>query len=220
MADGIPFHDDIDLSRNELQNASFEKLAADPAGGDLYEGRFWLNTTANVLKVYRNSEIKIIAFLSDVLDKGGFVGTHDATSGIPTTGSGEAGAIEAGDTWVINVGGTITGIEGADELSVGDLLMATVDGANAAAQFVGIQRNLNDDILTAQDVQTVSLVAATPLTVTAANFSGNVISVEVYNSSGRRINVRQTLGGSANQIILRSNQSLANLSVRMVGTIN
>lgn len=220
MADGIPFYDNIDLSANELQNFSFEKVAADFSGSDLYEGRAWLNTTSNTLKLYRNSEVKTIAFLSDALDGGKYVGTHDATTGIPTSGSGEAGAIEAGDIWVINVAGTIAGIEGSDELSVGDLLIATADAAASAANFVGVQRNLDDDVLTAFDIQTVNLVAATPLTVTAANFTGNVISVEVYNSAGRRINVRQVLGGSSNQIILRSNQSLSNLSVRMVGAIN
>lgn len=220
MADGIDYFDNINLNTNELQNASLEKLASDPTGGDLYQGRIWFNTTSDTIKVYDGTDVKIVAYLSDALDGGGFVGSHDATTGIPTTGSGEAGAIEAGDTWVINVAGTITGIEGADELSVGDLLIATADGANSAAQFVGVQRNLNDDVLTAYDIQTVNLVAATPLTVTASNFSGNVISVEVYNSAGRRINVRQTLGGSSNEIILRSNQNLSNLSVRMVGAIN
>ena len=42
MANGIPFHDNIDMNQNELQNFSLEKLAADPAGGDLFEGRIGL----------------------------------------------------------------------------------------------------------------------------------------------------------------------------------
>ena len=218
MANGIPFHDNIDMNQNELQNFSLEKLAADPAGGDLFEGRMWLNTTENVAKIYRNSEIKIFAYLSDI--GGSAVGGHDASTGIPTTGTGISGAIKAGDTWFITTAGTIVGIGGDDALDVSDLLVATVDGANAAAQFIGKQRNLEDAILTAGEVVTVNLVAATPLTITATDFAGNVLDAEVYRADGRQINVRKTLGGSPNQIILRSNSSLTGVSVRMIGLIS
>jgi len=218
MADGISFHDHINLETNELQNVSFEKLAADPAGGDLYEGRFWLNDTEGLVKVYRNSEIKIFAYLSDLVGGGAFA--HDASTGIPTTGSGVAGAIKAGDTYFITVAGTIACIGGDDKLDVGDLLIAIADGANSAAQFIGKQRNLDDAVLTGGEVVTVNLVAATPLTITAANFAGSVIDAEVYRADGRQINVRKTLGAGANQIILRSNQSLTGVSVRLVGLLN
>lgn len=218
MANGIPFHDNIDMNGNELQNFSLEKLAADPTGGDLKEGRMWLNTTENVAKVYRNSEIKVFAYLSDI--GGSAVGGHDASTGIPTTGTGVGGAILAGNTWFITTAGTIAGIGGDDNLDVSDILVATVDGANSAAQFIGKQRNLEDAILTAGEVTTVSLVAATPLTITASDFDGNVLDAEVYRADGRQINVRKTLGASANQIILRSNSSLAGVSVRLIGLIN
>jgi len=218
MADGISFHDNINLETNEIQNVSFEKLAADPTGGDLYEGRFWLNTTDNRVKVYRNAEVKVIAFLSDLVGGGTF--SHDASTGIPTTGSAQGGGVAAGDTYFITVAGTIAGIGGDDNLDVGDLLIATADGANAANQFIGKQRNLNDAVLTAGEVVTVNLVAATPLTITASNFNGNVIDAEVYRADGRQVNVRKTLGAGNNQIILRSNQSLSGLSVRLVGLLS
>jgi len=218
MSDGLPFYDHIDLNKNEIQAASFEKLATDPTGGDLFEGRFWLNTTDNLVKVYRNSEIKIFAFLSDLVGGGAF--SHDATTGIPTTGSGPSGAIKAGDTYFITVAGTIAGIGGDANLDVGDLLIAIADGANAANQFIGKQRNLDDAVLVGGEVTTVSLVAATPLTITATNFAGNVLDAEVYRADGRQINVRKTLGAGANQIILRSNQSLTGVSVRLIGLLN
>lgn len=218
MADGTPFHDHLDMVTNEIQNASFEKLAADPVGGDLFEGRFWLNTTDGLIKVYRNSEIKIFAYLSDLVGGGAFA--HDATTGIPTAGSGINGAIKAGDTYFITVAGTIVGIGGDDKLDIGDLLIAIADGANSAAQFIGKQRNLDDAVLVGGEVQTVNLVAATPLTITAVNFSGNVLDVEIYRADGRQINVRKTLGAGANQMILRSNQSLTGVSVRVVGLLN
>ena len=218
MSDGIPFYDHLDLNKNELQAASFEKLAADPTGGDLFEGRFWLNTTDNMVKVYRNSEIKVFAFLSDILGGGAFA--HDASTGIPTTGSGPSNAIKSGDTYFITVAGTITGIGGDDKLDVGDLLIAIADGANSAAQFIGKQRNLDDAVLVGGEVTTVNLVAATPLTITAANFSGNILDAEVYRADDRQINVRKTLGAGANQIILRSNQSLTGVSVRIIGLLN
>jgi len=218
MADGIPFHDHIDLQTNELQNASFEKLSADPTGGDLYEGRFWLNTTDNLIKVYRNSEVKVFAFLSDLVGGGAF--SHDATTGIPTTGSGSSGTIKAGDTYFITVEGAISGIGGDENLDVGDLLIAIADNAASASDFIGKQRNLDDAVLTGGEVVTVNLVASTNLTITAANFTGNIIDAEVYRADGRQINVRKTLGAGSNQIILRSNQSLTGVSVRLVGLLN
>lgn len=215
MANGIPFYDNLDLNQNEMQNAGFEKLAVDPTGGDLFESRVWLNTAEGLVKVYRNSEIKILAFLSDI--GGSSVGGHDATTGIPTTGTGPGGAILAGDTWYITTAGTIAGIGGDDKLDISDLLVAIADGANAANLFIGKQRNLDDSVIANGEVTTVSLVAATPLTITASNFSGNILNAEVYRTDGRQIKVRKTLGGSANQIILRSNNSLANVSVRLIG---
>ena len=158
MAEVIDVVNHLNLDENEVRNVSLEKLAADPSGAGLFEGRIWLNTTDGVIKLYRSGEIKILAFLSDVLDRGAFVGAHDASTGIPTTGSGEGGAIEAGDTWTISVAGTIVGILGDDELSVGDILIATADGANSAAQFVGVQRNLDDSKLTYTDSQTISFL--------------------------------------------------------------
>lgn len=219
MSEVIDYVNHINLDGNEIRNVSYEKLAADPTGPGLFEGRFWLNTTEGVVKVYRNAEIKIIAYLSDVLDRGAFVGPHDASTGIPTTGSGAGGAIEAGDTWTISVAGTINGILGDAELSVGDLLIATADGANAANQFVGVQRNLDDNKLTYTDSQTVSLPANTDTTVTAV-FSGRITSVEVYNSAGRKININTKRGTNPNEIVLHPNRTLSNVTVDLIGFAN
>jgi len=219
VAETIDFVNHIDMDQNEIRNVSLEKLAADPAAIDLFEGRPWINTTEGVVKIYLGGVIKIIAYLSDVLDRGAFVGPHDASTGIPTTGSGAGGAIEAGDTWTISVAGTITGILGDDNLSVGDLLIATADGANSAAQFVGVQRNLDDSKLTYTDSQTVSLPANTDTTVTAV-FSGRITSVEVYNQAGRKININTKRGTNPNQIILHPNRTLSNTTVELIGFAN
>jgi hypothetical protein len=63
---------------------------------------------------------------------GELVGDHDASTGLPTTGSGIAGAIDKGDYWFITVPGTIVGL---GDLAVGDVLFAKVNGADEASEF-------------------------------------------------------------------------------------
>lgn len=63
---------------------------------------------------------------------GEFAGNHDASTGLPTTGSGASGAIDKGDYWYITTPGTIAGL---GSLAVGDVLFSKVAGANTAANF-------------------------------------------------------------------------------------
>lgn len=63
---------------------------------------------------------------------GELVGDHDASTGLPTTGTGEGGAIDKGDYWHITTAGTIAGL---GDLAVGDVLFAKADNASVAADF-------------------------------------------------------------------------------------
>jgi len=147
---------DQDFNQQEIQNFSIEKLAAHPTGGDLFEGRAWQLTTDDHVYHYSGGQVRQIANIDDLNKFGSLIpGGHDASGGlIPTQGSGvdDLGAadlsIEAGDTWRITVAGTIVGLaSGSDELDAGDVLIALVDTAATASDFMAIQLNLEDAIL-------------------------------------------------------------------------
>lgn len=216
---------DLNLDGNEIRNYSIEKLASDPTGGDLYEGRVWLNTTTDKYKVYVNGAVQILAteaYVETVVQQiGQSQGGFDASSGLLPTVSdlidGDT-AIRRGDYWDITVAGTIAGIGGDDVLSVGDVLKFVGTNPATASHWLGIQRNINDTLVgnAKTERQTVNLVANTPLTVSATSIS-DVFSVQVYDSAGAEIVIEIEKGGSANQRVLTSKKSLTGVVVDMVG---
>ena len=77
-----------DHNKQEIRNFSIEKLGAHPTGGDLYDGRVWQLITDDHLYHYSNGDIYQVANIEDLNKFGELVGGHDATTGIPTQGSG------------------------------------------------------------------------------------------------------------------------------------
>jgi len=221
MAENIDFANDLDLDDNRVRNGGFETLATDP--GSPVEGQQWNNSTNSRQKLHISGATKSLAFLEDVQNLGQHIGGHDASTGIPTsvpTSVRPSGTIEAGDTWYITVGGTITGIGGGEEeLSPGDMLKAIVDGASSASEFIGIQRNIDDDKASYTDSQVVNLPANTDTTVTA-NFAGRITSVQTYRQNGRELRISTKRGSNPNEIILHPNKTLSNVTVDLVGFIN
>ena len=222
------FYTDINLNDQEIQSASFEKLAADPTGGGLYKGRFWYNTTTDLVKYYDGTTIQIFAtqkYVTDAVNAlGQCQGTFSALAGaLPTASNktqGDLTTIKKGDYWVVSVAGTIAGIGGADELSIGDIIQFFGSNPATAADWIGVQRNLNDALVgnVTGEKQTVSLVANTPLNVNAATIA-NIHSIQVYDSAGDEIIVDvQKLGGN-NQRTLTSKKALSNIVVEMLGTL-
>jgi hypothetical protein len=216
-------HTDFNMDGNELRNVSFEKLASDPVSP--VAGQYWYNTTANKAKYYDGTIIHIIAdeayVQSQIQQIGQTQGAFDASPGLlPTVSNLIDGdtVIRRGDYWDISVAGTIAGIGGADELSIGDVLKFVGTNPATPAHWIGIQRNLNDTLIgnAKTERQTVNLVANTPLTVSAATIS-DVFSVMVYNSTGSEIIIDIDKGGSANQRILTSKKSLTGVIVDLIG---
>lgn len=219
------FYVDIDLDLNQLKNAVADTLTSDPVSPA--EGQFWYNTTDNLLKYFDGVSVKVIAdrawVTAEINKLERIQGSFDASAGLlPTAANKIAGdltQIVAGDYWIIGVAGTIAGIQGDDVLSIGDKLQYVGGGAGTAANWVGIQTNLNDANIgnVKAEKQTVSLVANTPLNVNAATIA-NIHSVQVYNSAGDLIIVDiQKLGG-ANQRTLTSKKSLTGVVVELTGT--
>lgn len=221
MAESLDFANDINLDDNRIIKGGFETRVADPTSP--VEGEQWNNSTAGRQKVQIGGATKQLAFLSDVQNLGQHIGGHDASTGIPTnvpTSIRPSGVIEAGDTWYVTTAGTISGIGGGEEeLAAGDMLKAIVDGASAAADFISIQRNLDDDKASYTDSQVVNLPANTDTTVTAS-FSGRVTSVQTYKSNGKEVKITVKRGTNPNQIILHPNKTLSSVTVDLVGFIN
>lgn len=67
-----------------------------------------------------------------IIGIGQLVGNHDASTGLPTTGTGISNAIDKGDFWYITTPGTISGL---GDLAIGDVLFAKVNNAAVAADF-------------------------------------------------------------------------------------
>lgn len=64
------FLTNLDLNGNQLTKVRAEMLAADPTGGDLYEGRFWFNTTDDVLRYYDGTAVVTVGKLQTLVVDG------------------------------------------------------------------------------------------------------------------------------------------------------
>lgn len=126
---------------------------------------------------------------------GVFVGDFDASSGaLPTTGSGESGAICKGDYWRVSVAGDITGLTPSAHVEVGDVLVAKANAASTAADFFVLQGNITDAITgsSASSVDTAvaifdgtnaRVIKASGVTIDASG-NVNIPSGAVYKING------------------------------------
>ena len=231
-----------DHNGQEVQNVSYEVLTgaviAALTGVALYQGRFVYNSTTNHVNVYDGTQWVEIVKASDLNRFGQQIGGLSAAAGLPDgTTAGQIGSgvdelgvslstvasIQAGDTWVITTPGTIVGIEGDDVLSNGDLLMALTDGAAVAANFVGINMNINDN---ASQVKTATLtaplVAATPLSFAAVMAAvtpvalTDIKSVQVINdANGEDITDGLRVDWTATEV--ESNIAIASVTISIIG---
>lgn len=217
-------HTDFNMDGNEIQKVSFEKLATDPVSP--FAGQYWENTTSNKVKYYDGTTIHVLAdeaFVQNIVQQiGQAQGAFDASPGLLPTVSdlidGDT-VIRRGDYWDISVAGVITGIGGADELEIGDVLKFVGVSPTTASDWIGIQRNINDVLLgnTKTERQTVNIVANTPLTVSSSTIP-DIFSIQVYNSSGAEIILDVEKGLSPNQRVLTSKKSLTGVVVDLVGS--
>ena len=209
------YYKNLDGQGNELQNWSLEKLAADPTGGGLYQGREWYNTTDNTVKFYDGTSVQTVATLAELTKIGAFQGTHDASGGLVPVVTLDGSAISAGDYWRVSVAGTIVGIGGDDVLEVGDLVYANIDSAAVAADFTAVQANLNLSANISQ-VEEVVLAALPANTATAipTTFT-NVYSIEAYDSANEKIEL--CIAGPTTAPTAESSAALTNVNFRVVG---
>jgi hypothetical protein len=208
----------LDLSNQELQNASFEKLAADPVA-NLFDGRMYFNTVQKRVKHYDAAlaQWTTVANLDDLEQFSTLVGGYDASGGaVPQAGSGVGGNIRAGDRWYITVGGTIPGlVSGSSVLEIGDLLIAVADvatGAATAGNFIAIQTNA--DLTSAASVEQVVIASIPASTATSIGSSLTTIySGQFFDATGNEIIIAFD---RTNQEVT-SNVALTNITAALVG---
>lgn len=98
----IPFLSNIDLNKNQIQNALIHPLATDPVSPTL--SQVWYNTTSNVLKVFDGTGNRVLAELNNTLSQfgaptadlsfGGFKITNLATP-VSATDAATKGYVDA-----------------------------------------------------------------------------------------------------------------------------
>lgn len=205
---------------NFLRNWLLDAVATDPAVAQALQLK-WHSTDLR-LKVHDGTNVKQVAWLSDLSEFSRYRGTWDASTGIPTAAGSTISpgtAIEAGDRWLVTTGGTIAGLVGeSDTLVAGDFIVATADAAAAAANFAGIQSNVDTNGLVYEETQ---LLAALPAdTATVVNFTTltNIRNFEVYNGTAPIKHALVATRTAGNQITLQSSIALTNLSVEAHGT--
>lgn len=209
---------DHNFNAREIRNVSLEKLATDPTGAGLYAGRVWENTTDARIKWYDGTAVKTLAQLEDLEAFGALVGTHDATTGIPTTGSGPSNAIRQGDYWIVSVGGTIAGLSGASTtLQAGDFIFAGVDAAAASTDFYGVQTNISvpASIASVEEVTLANLPANTPTAIPTT--LTNVYGIQAFDSTDAEIGL--CIAGATTAPTAESTTALTNVKFRIVGTV-
>ena len=177
----------LQMNDQSIKRGGWERLAAAPAT-NLFDGRQYYDTVLKRVGWYDAGAAawKYTLHADDLNAFGAWQGNHDASGGgVPATGSGPAGAVAAGDMWVISVAGTIAGLaSGSTTLAVGDILVASSDtAAPVAGDFVAIERNA--DLSSAGVVESnviASIPAATP---TALGISLTTLySVQAFDATG------------------------------------
>lgn len=139
-----------------------------------------------------------------ILGLGAFVGEADPGNGIPTAGSGEAGAIDKGDWWHFTGEGTLLGVS----VHKGDRLQAMVDDpdttTNTAANTDWKILHTYHEADGRYSIDNISLVANTANTITHG-LGYKFVQVTVADADGKRIDVEvdyvdeNTLTLTANQ---------------------
>jgi hypothetical protein len=155
----------IDLAGNQLLNASFEKLSADPSTG-LFEGRMYYNTTSDAIKIYDGTawiglgEIVSISGTTDEVDV-------SVTDGVAT--------ISLPSNIHVNVTGDLTG--NADTATNADYA-TSAGNATTADSATNADYATSAGNATTADSATYATSAGSATTATSADTASIAYSVE------------------------------------------
>ena len=134
MADKKYLHN-IDMVKNELQNALIHIVATDPVAPT--EAQFWYNSTAKTLNYYDGTGVVVLADMSAVEGLLDFKGGYDAATNAPDLDTAPRG-VKKGDVYVVTVAGKFF----TEAVEIGDTLYAKVDSAAAIGDWVIVKTNV------------------------------------------------------------------------------
>ena len=184
----------LDMSGNQLLNATFEKLATDPTTGN-FEGRMYYNTADEVVRLYDGEEwvglgaIKSIVGTENevtVSTSADEVVTISLPSTINASTTGSAATLTTART--ISLGGDLSGsasFDGSQNITI----TAEIDSQSGVSSITGTEGEV--DVSASVGAITLSL----PSTITA-NTSGNAGTATALETS-RTIALGGDLSGSA-----------------------
>ena len=184
----------LDMSGNQLLNATFEKLATDPTTGN-FEGRMYYNTADEVVRLYDGEEwvglgaIKSIVGTENevtVSTSADEVVTISLPSTINASTTGSAATLTTART--ISLGGDLSGsasFDGSQDITI----TANIDSQSAVSSITGTEGEI--DVSASVGAVTISL----PDTITA-DITGNAGTATTLETS-RTIALGGDLSGSA-----------------------
>lgn len=150
------FLHNLDLNKNELQNAVIQNLATDPLTPN--QGQFWYNTTDDRIKYYDGAAVITVANINDIAGLLDFKGGYDANTNTPNLDSSPtAGTIKKGDYYVVTAAGTFF----TEPLEIGDSLFANIDDPASFSDWTLVQFNLTDATETRKGVAEIATQAET-----------------------------------------------------------
>jgi len=194
------FLTNIDMSGNQLLNATFEKLAEAPSTGN-FEGRMYYNTSDDLIYVYKGSSWSAVGGVTDIIGTENEVvvsaSTGSITLSLPetinadTTGNAAtATALETART--ISLGGDLSGsalFDGSGDITI----TASVD-SSSSVDSIG---NSDGNLVISASVGAVSIDLASSISANVTgDLTGNADTASALATS-RIIALGGDLSGSA-----------------------
>jgi hypothetical protein len=190
------FLTNLDLSGNQLLNATFEKLAEDPTTGN-FEGRMYYNTTSDVIRVYDGTQWLPVGSVTDIQGTANEVevsaSVGSVTIGLPstinanTTGNA-ATATKLATARTISLGGDLSGSASFD--GSGDITITASVDSNAGVDSLG---NTDGNITVSASVGSVDINLASTID---SDTTGNAATATALETA-RTIALGGDLSGSA-----------------------
>lgn len=182
----------LDMTGNQLLNATFEKLASDPTEGN-FEGRMYYNTASNGVRVYTGSVWVPLGAVSSLSGTANQVNVSasvgDITISLPSNiDVNAATATKLATARTISLGGDLSGSASFDG-SANITINASVDSSAAVTSITGTANEV--DVSASTGAVTISL----PETINA-NTTGNAATATALETA-RTIALGGDLSGSA-----------------------
>jgi len=125
----------IDMVKNELQNALIHIVATDPVAPT--EAQFWYNSTSKTLNYYDGVGVIVLADMTAVEGLLDFKGGYDAATNTPDLDNSPSG-VKKGDVYVVTAAGNFF----TEAVEVGDTIYAKADNADSLVSWVIVQTNI------------------------------------------------------------------------------